>query len=186
MHLENTLKIKKSEEKNMKQKNMKRTMLVLLLLTSIVLMSLTAAADDPTITVDPAKPKPQGTVTFTVSIPTEETITEAVIYVEECESGLCFTDNFNETMTNTGSDTYEATITLRHSTAVEMKYKVGYATSSGWTWYPADAANPISVDLDTESNGGGDNGGSDTPGFETIAFIAAVSFILLIFFKRRR
>ncbi|MFO8077283.1 MAG: hypothetical protein R6U21_01375, partial [Thermoplasmatota archaeon] len=140
------------------------------------------------ITVDPAQPKPQGTVTFTVTIPTAETITNAVIYVEECESGLCFTDNFNETMTKTGSDTYEATITLRHKTAVEIKYRVGYATSSGWTWYPADAGNAISVNLDTSGNngGGGDNGGSDTPGFEAIAFIAAVSFILFMFFKRRR
>jgi hypothetical protein len=68
-----------------------------------------------------------------------------------------------------------------------MKYRVGYATSSGWTWYPEDSNNPISVDLDTANNGGGNNnGGSDTPGFETIAFIAAVSFILFIFFKRRR
>ncbi|MFO8078009.1 MAG: hypothetical protein R6U21_05155 [Thermoplasmatota archaeon] len=171
----------------MKQKNMKRVMLIFMILISMLLTPITTAVDNPTITVDPAQPKPQGTVTFTVTIPTAETITNAVIYVEECESGLCFTDNFNETMTKTGSDTYEATITLRHKTAVEMKYQVGYATSSGWTWYPADTGNSISVDLDTSGNNdGGDSGGSDTPGFEAIAFIAAVSFILFMFFKRRR
>jgi len=170
----------------MKQKNMKRAMIAIMLLISMMATPLITAADNPTITVNPEHPKPKGTVTFTVSIPSGETITNVVIYVEECESGLCFTDNFNETMTKTGSDTYEATITLRHKTAVEMKYRIGYETSSGWTWYPADTSNLISVNLDTSNNGGGDNGGSDTPGFEAIAFIAAISFILLIFFKRRR
>jgi len=172
----------------MKQKKNRKTMIFFIMMISMLLLPTTLAVDPPTVSIEPKEPKPNETVTFTVSIPSDQTVTEAVIFVEECEEGLCFIDNFNETLTETGSNTYEASITLKHETADVMKYRVGYSTPSGWVWYPEDTNERISVNLDTNANGGnnGGNGNTDTPGFELISLFAAVSFISFILYKRKR
>ena len=91
-------------------------------------------------------------------------------------------------MTSIGNSVYEKTITLRHDTAIELKYRVGYSTPTGWVWYPPGGPNARSeVNLDTSGGGNGDNGGNNgTPGFEAVLLFIAVIFISFIVVKRRR
>ena len=162
-------------------------LIILVFLIGTLLISTSALAD-PTINTDPLKPTPKGTVSFTVSIPDGEQAQDVVIYVEECEEELCFTDKFNESMNSLGANTYEATITLRHQTATYFKYRVGYNSPSGWVWYPEGDNNRINSDLDRSGigNNGGNGGSNDTPGFETLLFIISIIFISFVAIQRRR
>jgi hypothetical protein len=159
------------------------------MLASFIMIPTYYAAPNPIIIVDPPHPKPKGVVNFTVTMPDTEIIENdnAVISVEECASGLCFTDKFNESMTKIANDTYQVTIILRHENAVEMKYRFGYLSLNGWIWYPANMSSLISVTLNTNSSDIQDHNdyGSDTPGFEAIGILVAL-ILLSFIFKRCR
>jgi hypothetical protein len=119
-----------------------------------------------------------------------DNIDQVNIHVEECSNSLCFTDDFNVTMTETSEDTYTATITLRHEDAVYFRYELFYLTEDGWEIYP-ESKNMIKVDLDTSGqsntdNGNGDDTASDTPGFELGVLFISVIFISLILYRRKR
>jgi len=167
-----------------------------ILITTIVILAMytcigsVMAAIGPPIELDPEEPTPQSTVTFTVTIPSEDNLDEVIILVEECKADVCFIDSFNESMTMLNTDTYTTQITLKHGDAIEMKYRLGYSSDGTWEWEPPLMENMTSVPLASEQNNGNSNGGSDdtneTPGFEGIGILISAIFILLISNKRKR
>jgi hypothetical protein len=176
------------------QSNTKKLMPIVMAAT-LFFLTLSVASAAPTVELNPAEPEPQGTVTFTATIPDVENIEKVTIRVQECGNEpdigyICYTDEFNETMTESTENTYTASITLTHKNAIDLKYQLNYLTNQGWTIYPDDDL--ITVDLDTsgQTNGdnNGDNGdsGSDTPGFELIGLALSVIFISLIMYRRKR
>lgn len=159
---------------------------------SITMLAVTNAAATPSVEIDPKHPKPQETVTFTVTFSESENLEKVVMLVEECGNEpdigyICYTDGFNETMTKTSNDTYKVTITLKHKNAIDMEYQLGFFSGNSWSWYPK--SNMTSVDLNTSSNSNGDNGNenkTDTPGFEFTWVLISAIFILFMLNKRKR
>lgn len=167
-----------------------------ILITTIVILAMytyigsVIAGVGSSVIIDPEEPAPQSTVTFTATILSEGDLDEVVILVEECKTGLCFIDSFNESMTMLNTDTYTTQIILKHWDASEMKYRLGYSSDSTWKWEPPLMENMTSVDLDTSSDSNGDNGNgnnnTDTPGFGFIGLLLSVMFISLILHIRKR
>ncbi len=170
--------------------NVKKSMRKFLIATIVILglcvsTSGVTAAIGPTIELDPEEPTPQSTVLFTVTIPDSETVSNVQLIVKECKEGdICFTDSFNESMTEKDVDAFEAEITLRHDTATYIEYHVGYLNNDVW-----EESDSEKLDLKIESNNDNSNGGNDdtngTPGFEFIPFIAAISIGILLFRRKR-
>ena len=176
------------------QSNAKKLMPIIIAATLFVLtFSIVSAA--PTVQLNPAQPEPLGTVTFTATISDVENIEKVTIRVQECGNEpdigyICYTDEFNETMTESSENTYTASITLDHENAIELKYQLHYLTDQGWTSFPDEDLITVELDTSGQTNGdnNGDNGdsGSDTPGFELIGLVLSVIFISLIMYRRKR
>jgi len=171
------------------------------LIMAVILVVLTIPSINaaPTVELNPAQPKPLETVTFTATIPNVENIQQVTIRVQLCgnEPGIgyiCYTEEFNETLTESAANTYTGSVNLgnheKAENAIEMKYQLNYLTNQGWTAYPEDDL--VKVDLDTSgqtdenNNGDTDDTGSDTPGFELGALFISVMFISLILYRRKR
>lgn len=151
------------------------TVLLLLFLASLLIIPTIHAEDtQPTISMDPSHPKPNGNVTFTVTIPNSNITDNVVIFVKECASDVCYGDYINQSMTKNDTGIYQTTITLLHENAVEMEYRIGYLTPNGWIWYPNDV---IAVSLDTNN---------DSPGFETTGILATIFLISFVLYTRRK
>lgn len=161
---------------------MKNGIIVAVVMSSILFACISTISAAPNVTVSPAKPKPASTVMFTVTLSGISDVSTVAINVQECTESLCFADDFNETMTKQSDDTYTTSLTLKHSDATEIKYRVGYRTSSGWTWDPADPNDMVKVSLDASSSGSSDN----TPGFEFIFIVLAVFLVAVVLYKRGR
>jgi len=174
----------------MKNKTRRGITILMLILQVFAACSITGSAE-PTVEISPQHPKPQDTITFNATISNFKNIEKVVIIVEECgnEPGLgyiCYTDGFNKTMSATNNDAYNATITLKHKNAIELKYRLGYLTDNGWRWEPPSDENMVKVELDTSSGSTNDNDkSSESPGFEIILVLSTI-FILLILYRRKR
>ena len=160
------------------------------LISTIIILGLcistngVIAAIGPSIDLDPEEPSPQSTVMFTVTIPDNENLSNVRLIVKECKGGdICFTDSFNESMTEKDVDTFELEITLKHDTATYIEYYAGYLNNDKW-----EEADSEKLNLKIESNNGNSNGNDDTngtPGFEIIPFLAAISIGILLFRRKR-
>ena len=171
-----------------------RKILFLTMTALVISFLIPAVSSIPTIEIDPESPKPEGTVTITATMTDISDIQEVVVFVEECQGDSCFRDTFNETMTLTDTDTYQTQITLQQGSATEMKYRIGYKTSTDWIWYPENLDDLIVVDLDTSTNGG-ENGNSEpadgddeqsTPGFEILTLLISIIILILILRRKRK
>ncbi len=172
-----------------------KKLMPLFLSITLLILSISTTLAAPTIEVNPSQPEPLGTVTFSAMIPDVEDIQKVTIRVQECGNEpnfgyICYTDEFNKTMTKSADGTYSASITLAHENAIEIKYQLKYLTSQGWTSYPSDDLVKVDLDTSDQTNGdsNGDNGdsSSDTPGFEIITLFISVIFIMLILYRRKR
>ena len=169
------------------KKNMRKFLIASIVIVGLcVSTSDVMAAIEPTIVLDPEEPTSQSTVLFTVTIPDSETVSNVRLIVKECKEGdICFTDSFNESMTEKDVDAFEVEITLKHDTATYIEYHVGYLDNDVWK-----ESDTEKLDLKIESNNGNSNGGNDntdgTPGFEAIGVLISAIFILLILNKRKR
>src|SRR6056297_159744 len=110
-----------------KYKTIKKTM-PLIMAVILVVLTIPSVNAAPTVELNPAKPKPLETVTFTATIPNVENIQQVTIRVQECgnepNSGyICYTDEFNETMTESAADTYTGSVTLAQKNSIELKYQ---------------------------------------------------------------
>ncbi len=174
------------EVKSNMRDNMRKFLIAIIVIVGLCIStSGVMAASEPTIVLDPEEPTPQSTVLFTVTIPDSETVSNVRLIVKECKEGdICFTDSFNESMTEKDVDAFEVEITLKHDTATYIEYHVGYLNNDVW-----EESDSEKLDLKIESNNGNSNGGNDdtngTPGFEFIPFLAAISIGILLFRRKR-
>jgi len=158
----------------------------MLLLTASVSSAVPALKGN--IRLSPTIPEPEDTVTFTADIEYYDYADSVKLIVEECKYGFCYTDTFNESMTDNGDGEYETEITLRHDDATEIKYHIEIKVKDylGVDWTFSDTE---TLDLDTSggSSNGGDNGNgsSGTPGFELIFLLMAV-IVGFVLFRRKR
>lgn len=178
----------------MKRQNNTKKIIPIAIIATLFVISLSMATAAPTVELNPAQPKPQESVTFTATIPDEDNIQQVTIQVQECGNEpdigyICYTDEFNESMTETAENTYSATINLAHENAIEIKYQLHYQTDEGWNSYPAELTK-VDLDISDQNNddtsGNGDDSSTDTPGFETLALFISVIFISLILYRRKR
>ncbi len=171
-----------------------RKFVFLLIFGMIFTMLVFSASAEVNVELDPEKPKPLETITFNAKILDVADKEKVFLIVEECGNEpdfgyICYTDKFNETMTESSNNNYTATIKLRHENAIEIKYQLKYLKQDGWVTFP-DNNELIELDLDTsnQTNNGQNqdtnNNGSDTPGFEVATIFIVFTIILLINRKR--
>lgn len=144
-------------------------------------ISFVFAYAQPTVTFSPQPLYPQSEVTITADV-TDIEATNIYIVVQECNgnTGICYPDEQNSSMTQKSANTYETTMTLKHKDATYIQYTLVVKNNQGWTKY----LDLTKVYLSEKPS---DNGGSsDTPGFEFIGLAFSIMFILFIFYKRRR
>jgi hypothetical protein len=169
-------------------KNKTRKILTVLILVLIFFSACSMMSSaDINIELDPEFPKPQDTITFNVTI-NDTNLNELAIIVEECgyepEFGyVCYTDKFNETMIKTPTNTYSATIKLKHENATEIKYQLKYHNDTGWFSEPS-GIEMVKVSLDIN------NADEGNLSVEMVYFIIIVAiliiFISLILYRRKR
>ena len=168
-------------------KTIGKTLVAMIFVSLFIVLSGINTLSAPTVELNPAHPKPGGNVKFTATFPSGEEVQKVVLLLSECEAGLCFKDGFNETMSKTGVNTYEVTIDLKHDTAIELKYRVGYLINGTWSWSPALTQNEAVVSLDTSSDSQNeDNSENKSPGFEVGVLVFSVIFISVVLFRRKR
>lgn len=133
-----------------------------------------------TITVEPADVTAQSTVTITVTI-SGNTPSEVRVTVEECNgnTGVCYSDIQNMSMTEVSSGRYQTTLTLKHADATNMTAIVLAKINDQWEHSPKKI-----VVFSAAPNGNGDDNGG-TPGFELLLVLVAVGLIVVIG-KRKR
>ena len=145
----------------------------------IVSVFIPAVLADPTVvrvTIDPAKPLPLSTITFTAILTSNETLDEVWLLVQECRVDLCFAYGFNKSMEQITNDTYQAQCTLMQEEATQIKYQLKIAYNE--TWYTSNTT--IIPLIDTKKNTSQDpHDPMSTPGFETIVFIVSIAFIFI-------
>ncbi len=131
------------------------------------------------ISISPSSPAPQSTITLSISLSGDEP-SEVRVRVEECNgnSGICFADVQNVSMSLVSTGSYQTSVTLKHSDATYINCTVLAKVDGNWVL----SAKWKRVDLSEIPDGAGGNG---TPGFELVVLLVAVglSFILI---RRKR
>lgn len=168
--------------KNNSKQN-KRVMYATLLLLVVSSFTMMTASADPTVTVDPTSPYPQSTVTFTAN-QVDEDATSVRIIVQECNenTGVCYPDETNETMTQKTADSYDITVTLKQKDATYIQYTLLVENNGELTQYSKLTKVTLS---EKPSDNGGDTD-NDTPGFEFVGLAFSIMFISLILYRRKR
>jgi hypothetical protein len=173
---------------------MTKKMMPLFITGFFLVMAITIVSAEPTVELNPSQPKPLEKVTFTATIPDVENIEQVIISVQECGNEpdigyICYTDDFNQTLTETATNTYSGSVTLTHENAIELKYELKYQTTEGWTTYPEDLVKveyDLSSEPDNADNGDSTDNDADTPGFEVLGLFMSVIFISLILYRHKR
>jgi len=184
----------------MMKTNSKASMYIGIVLLSVYVLIGAAVAMVPigtlftidSVIITPEEPTRLGELTISAQFSGEE-LTEIYVLVQECTPTLCYSmDELNVSMTLTGEDTYEATLTLTKDDATYIKYAFNGLTVEGW-----EQTEYVRVNLSTEinngdTNGDGDNGdgnGSNntngTPGFEVLVVLTAISIIAILINRKR-
>ena len=168
-------------------KNINRKILITMIVMIGLFMSSAnvLAETTATIEIEPLEPKRFDTVTFTVSITSDENIQAVHLITHECRQGLCYADE-EVSLVQSGDD-YTGQYTYSHDDSIYIEY---------WVNVDTDQENDVSVTdvlrtyLDTSSSNGDTNGDSEdngSPGFELFTLlIAIVVGVLLVKRKRSR
>ena len=166
-------------------KNEKKIILCVIL-TSVFGASLcSAAAADLTfgeIAASPSSPAALSTVTFSIEI-SGDTPSDVRVTVEECNenTGICYPDIQNISMSLDTDGKYKADVTLKHSDATYITCKVLAKTDGTWTSSPDKKIN-LSEDTNGDTNGDGNN---NTPGFEVMLLLIAIGALILLIGRKR-
>jgi len=141
-----------------------------------------------TVTLFPENPWIQSEIVFNVTITSDTTIDEAHLIVRECKEGICYMDSFNETLTLIGTDSYQATLTLKHDDTTYIEYEI--ETKSNNTWFNSDVTTlnlseePTNGEPNGDGTSNGDNDGK-TPGFELPVLILSLALFILVYRRKR-
>ena len=166
-------------------KNEKKLILCVIL-TSIFGASLaSAAAADLTfgeIAASPSSPAALSTVTFSIDI-SGAAPSEVKVTVEECngDTGICYPDIQNISMSLGTDGNYEADVTLKHSDATYITCQVVAKTDGNWTSSSKKTVN-LSESSNGDTNGDGNN---NTPGFEVMLLLIAIGALILLIGRKR-
>jgi hypothetical protein len=126
------------------------------------------------ITLDPTNPSPKSTITFTADI-TGDQLDEVYLILQECKEDLCF-QRVNESMTKTGTNTFEVTMTLTKSSSTYIQYWI--EINEDGDWYGSDS-DLTKKNLSTQQE-------DSSPGFELLVFLVSLVILLFIIKKKRR
>ncbi len=162
-------------------RDLKYSLVVAIVILGFLLTATTIQAEPEIkeIILNPENPAPKDTITFTVTLESNEDIDGVRLILEECEEGLCYQDGFNKSMEKTNDGKYEVEITLKHQTAIEVKYRL--KMKSGDVWYDSDL---MELALSAHQNNGQDPGNS-SPGFGVVTLLVMLSIALLLYKKKR-
>lgn len=177
-------KLQKKRKEKMKNETKQKRGFLFVTLTLLVLSAFnTTASAEPTVTLDPTSPYPQSSVTFTANIAGVDAA-NVYIVVQECNgnSGICYPDEINTSMTQKTADTYDATVTLKHSDATYIQYTLVAENNGDWTKY----LELTKVTLSDKPTDNGDDSSSETPGFEFVGLAFSIMFISFILYRRKR
>jgi hypothetical protein len=130
------------------------------------------------VIVSPSSPTALSTITISTTL-SGQAPSEVRVTVEECNgnTGICYPDIQNVSMTLVNSGNYETDVTLKHSDATYITCQV--VVKAGGTWSSYTKKN---VNLSQNPNGNGDD---HIPGFEILLFIVAVGISLFILRRKR-
>ena len=133
-----------------------------------------------TMTITPSEPAALSTITISIPI-NGEAPSEVRVTVEECNgnTGVCYPDIQNVSMSLSSEETYEAEVTLKHADATYLTCQVFAKISGAW-----ESSAKKNVDLSESPNG---NNGEDnkTPGFEAVVFVIAIGISLILMSRSR-
>jgi hypothetical protein len=132
------------------------------------------------MTITPTEPAALSTVTISIPI-NGEAPSEVRVTVEECNgnTGVCYPDIQNVSMSLSSAENYEAEVTLKHADATYLTCQVFAKISGAW-----ESSAKKNVDLSESPNG---NNGEDkkTPGFEAVVFVIAIGICLILMSRSR-
>jgi hypothetical protein len=129
------------------------------------------------ISVSPSSPAQQSTITVSVAI-SGDTPSEVRVRVEECNgnTGVCFADVSNISMSLGITGTYQASVTLKHADATYINCTVLAKSNGNW-------ASSAKWKVVTLGNGGNDD--NTTPGFELVLILIAIGVSLIVIRRKR-
>ena len=133
------------------------------------------------IVVTPSSPTPLSTISISVTY-SGVTPSQVRVTVEECngDTGICYPDIQNVSMSLVSTGTYKTNMTLKHSDATYITCEVLVQADGVWTSYEKK-----NVTLSVNTNGGNGDDGNTIPGFEVILFTAAVCASLILVGRKR-
>ena len=182
----------------MKSQKNKPIILSLILVAFLVTLIPQVSAVDPEVSeilLDPEEPAATGTITFTVTILSDDIPTSVYIVVQECKADICFKDGYNESLTLLDGNNYQGEVTLGRDDATYIKYHVEMLING--VWYKNDITeldlavdggngdtNGENGDTNGDTNGGNGNN-NNTPGFELVALLVAGGIITLALRRKR-
>ncbi len=146
----------------------------------IVSVFIPTVLADPSIvrvTLDPVKPLPLSTITFTAILTSNGTIDEVRLLIQECRGDLCFVNGYNISMVLISNDTYQGQCTLLQEEATQIKYylRIGYNE----TWYTSNITF-MPLTTDTKKNASQDSHDQvSTPDFEMPLLILSIAMVLI-------
>jgi len=164
-------------------KNGSKYTLTIVLVSILGATAVTAAdtAETPfgTITVTPSAPAALSTVTISVPI-SGDVPSEVRVTVEECNgnTGVCYPDKQNVTMSLVSSSIYRTDVTLKHSDATYLTINVVAKINGVW-----QESSEKKVNLSAANGNNGDDNG--IPGFEAVVFVIAISVSLILISRKR-
>lgn len=154
--------------------------LLVLIATSVSVSAATTKTDVGQLTVNPTKPAPKATVTYSVVL--NSPATAAQLWYHECRvapNAMCYQAQ-TVNMTGTGTH-YSVQVTYGHSDATYVVAHVLVKNGSSWI-----EGQDFNVTLNTQTNNSGNNTHKKgTPGFEIVPVLAAVGIVLLLMRKKR-
>ena len=163
---------------------MRKILVATIICLSLCISSVNVLAADPTVdnvTVVPAEPERESTITITATISSDDPISNVNLKIKECTDIFCHAED--EVTMSLVDGKYEYQYDLQWADAVYFNYSF-VITYDGQEFETEETKVIIKVD----SGNGGTNGGSSnngSPGFEIITLLAAIAIGILLL-KRKR
>jgi hypothetical protein len=140
----------------------------------------TGALPPGNIVITPSSPAPLSTISISVTYNGEPT--DVRVTVEECngDTGICYPDIQNVSMSLGSANVYTAEVTLKHADATYITSEVVTKVDGKWTSFEKK-----NTTLSENTNGNNGNDGNTIPGFEVILFVIAVTLSIIAIGRKR-
>lgn len=165
-------------------KNKVKTIMLGILLIGLIGTTVRAAVPATqtfgAIIVQPTAPEPQTTITITVAV-NGGTPEEVRMRIEECNgnTGICYQDVQNVSMTPTIDNSYTVQVLLKHADATYISCQALLKNNNIWS---LSAIRKVNL---TVSGNGTDGDGKKTPGFELVILLGAIAVSVILIGRKR-